>query len=554
MINVSKELKRACNSSETIRYREFIRFNNNTIPFQIPHLLELTDIDIKGNLSANAYTENTFFGTFNMKMLEFEAENSIDFKGKEFDYYKEVNGEEFKIGRFIVTEVKDSDTFENVVVTAYDYALKFATKYKSDLNFKSSGVTFKQYINEICTKCGVTLKNEHLIGENVIIQESPEGTDVQFGNAIAYGAGFQGTFATITPDNELEFILENETSGESERIITTENGEYVLTESGSLISTEEFEIIQDYTELDDKRDTRPITCVLVAIDEDSIDFGAIVKDEALISKYGENWLRIIGNPLIRSTQKCQEVAPLILNNVKGFGYTAFESKYTFKPYLTLGDVVRIKRSDGALVKTNILRITTEYDDITLQAPSIINASVEYEPITPDNKLNDALINIDKAKAQIVLKVDSNGNVAEARLDANADDGSTFSIKADNINFNGKTFNLTTENLAITSTNFTLDKNGNLTCNNANVSGTITSSNGTIAGWNLDSEKLSYGQYFLNKNGYARIYTYADLVIIRNYLLGNIDLDSNDIAYYDMNGDGQVTSYEIQQLRQKIIGR
>ena len=47
--------------------------------------------------------------------------------------------------------------------------------------------------------------------------------------------------------------------------------------------------------------------------------------------------------------------------------------------------------------------------------------------------------------------------------------------------NGKTINLTGDNTIIKSTNFNVDKNGNMSCKNANVTGTITSSNATITG-------------------------------------------------------------------------
>ncbi len=47
--------------------------------------------------------------------------------------------------------------------------------------------------------------------------------------------------------------------------------------------------------------------------------------------------------------------------------------------------------------------------------------------------------------------------------------------------NGKDINLTGDNTIISSTNFNVDKNGNMSCNNAKVSGTITSNNATITG-------------------------------------------------------------------------
>ena len=47
--------------------------------------------------------------------------------------------------------------------------------------------------------------------------------------------------------------------------------------------------------------------------------------------------------------------------------------------------------------------------------------------------------------------------------------------------NGKNINLTGDNTIITSNNFNVDKNGNMTCNNAIVNGKITSNDATITG-------------------------------------------------------------------------
>lgn len=50
---------------------------------------------------------------------------------------------------------------------------------------------------------------------------------------------------------------------------------------------------------------------------------------------------------------------------------------------------------------------------------------------------------------------------------------------------GKEINLTGDNVIIKSNNFNVDKNGNLSCSNANISGTINSSNATITGGKID---------------------------------------------------------------------
>ena len=70
MLQVSDKFKKGCNS-DSLKYREYI-------------IIDGKQVDIKGNLSATAYKDTTFFGTFNMKMLTFQTENDINYKKKEF--------------------------------------------------------------------------------------------------------------------------------------------------------------------------------------------------------------------------------------------------------------------------------------------------------------------------------------------------------------------------------------------------------------------------------------------------------------------------------------
>ena len=137
--------------------------------------------------------------------------------------------------------------------------------------------------------------------------------------------------------------------------------------------------------------------------------------------------------------------------------------------------------------------------------------------------------------------------------------------------------------------FKVEKDGTLTCSNANISGTITSStikgntitggtisgstitgntisggtiNGTtvnttsgeIGGWTINENGLTNGKVFINNNGPSTVYTVADLIIIRNYIMGlqGFELSDAMIKHYDFNGDGQVTASDYVIL-QNIIG-
>lgn len=355
--NVSSTFKANC-KKDSAKYREYIVIDNK-------------EIDIKGDLSDTAYKDNTFFGKFNLKMLKFETENDIDYKKKEFTYYKEVDGEALKIGTFIVTEVKDSDTFESVNVTAYDYGLKFANPYVTSLDY--SDTTLFQVVKEICTNCEVELENTSLPNGDFIVDSNQFVNEEQFGDVVAQASGINGMFATINSNDKLEFIFTNETN----------------------------EIIEDYVELDDKRDTWPITSVLVATSEDLETAGAVKKDQSLIDKYGEHWLKIYSYGFAYSTEKCQQLVNAIFNQVKGFAYSSFKSEYSFLPYLSLGDKIKFKNKEGKLVDSIILRYETNYDEITLEAPSIINASVDYElPETPETTSKKALFKVDQALGEI----------------------------------------------------------------------------------------------------------------------------------------------------------
>ena len=336
MIAVSNSCKNACNS-DTLKYKEYIVINNQTI-------------EIRGKLSATAFNDKNFIGTFNLKSLTFETENNIDFKEKEFEYYKQVNNESFKIGTFITTEVENSDTNELVKVVAMDYGLKFATPYATALDYDSGNITMQDVLDEIITNVGIQLssKSQTLPNKDFIVDSNQFVNSEVYGDVISAIAGINGMFAIITDDDKLKLFTIEQTN----------------------------EIIEDYTELDDKRDTHPITIVQLGMSQvQGVEVEA--RWEEGIELYGENYLILNDNPFAYTMEKRQQLVENILDQVKGLGYSSFESKYSFKPYLQRGDKIKFRNKEGNLIDSIILKIDTDYDDITLSAPSIADATVDY---------------------------------------------------------------------------------------------------------------------------------------------------------------------------------
>lgn len=102
--------------------------------------------------------------------------------------------------------------------------------------------------------------------------------------------------------------------------------------------------------------------------------------------------------------------------------------------------------------------------------------------------------------------------------------------------------------------FSIDLEGNMTCNNANVNGVVNSTDGNIGGWTINNKGLTNGTVFLNSDGSSTIYTVADLIIIRGYIMEyeGFDLYGAMLQHYDINGDGVVNTQDY-VLLQELIG-
>ena len=335
MINVSQAIKNSCKADKNT-HTEYILINNQ-------------QIYIKGKLSATAYKDTTFFGTFNMKVLEFETDNITQFRNREFEYYKVIDGNAFKIGTFITTEVVDSDSQESVRVTANDYALKFAVPYTTSLDYSSGNVTLFQVLQECCTQVGVTLDNLTLDNGSFIVDSNQFVNGEMVGDVISAIAGISGNFATITSEDKLKLLFYENTG----------------------------EIIEDYIDLKDKRDTWPITSVSIGSSQVEGQ-EAILRDETLIEEYGEHWLTLNDNPFAYTLAKRQQLVTAIFNKVKGFGYSSFEAEYVYRPYYELGDKIKFRNKNGDLVDSIILRYEMDNDNCIFKAPSITSSSVNYE--------------------------------------------------------------------------------------------------------------------------------------------------------------------------------
>ncbi len=160
-----------------------------------------------------------------------------------------------------------------------------------------------------------------------------------------------------------------------------------------------------------------------------------------------------------------------------------------------------------------------------------NAQTNYSQLQQTATSISATVANNNTKANIIARINDNTSTAQ--------------IEADNINLAGKTINISANGvLGISSENFSVNTNGDITANS-----------GTMGGWTLSSTGLinDDGNLYIRNNGYSSIYTYADMVIMRNFLMNKIELNQEEQAHYDLNNDGRIDSNDLFIMRRRILG-
>lgn len=308
------------------------------------------------NLYDDCYKDGNFIGTFVMKRIEFTYNDSdLEFKQKEFNAYKEYKlddgtWESINYGTFIVQAVDPSDTKEEVKVTAYDYGLKFANPYISELDYSSGTITLLQVLQEVCTKCGVELATTDFANSGFLVDSNQFDGLSMFGNVVSAVAGISCNFAKIKADNKLYLEFKNDT--------------------GIVID------VSDYEEFDDKRDTHPYNAVSLGMSAVEGENVTLVDESVEPGK--ENYLTINDNPFAYTQEKRNQLIKAIFDKVNGFGYSSFVLSNCLYPQLECGDLIQVRNKEGQLVDTIVLRLSYEETEIKLEAPSTINATVKYE--------------------------------------------------------------------------------------------------------------------------------------------------------------------------------
>ena len=418
---------------------------------------------------ADCYDEGNVIGNAIASQLSFDMEYVPKFDT--FEYLAGIwtgnNYEYVSYGLFTVFDDVEKNQFTKHI-TAFDDLIKFNTPYEDDNVYPK---TLYEELQLICNNTGVSLGNLTIPNGSFVVENNQFVNGETNKTVLKEICRITGTFATIK-NNVLYLELKNNTNESINK--------------------------SHHAPVDWKRRTYGINQVIIGMENVEGEY-VLMQDDDDIALNGVHKLVINDNYFAYTQEKRQELIEELYEQVHGFGYLPYELKGKWMINYEIGDSVNIDGIDTIILR--ILGKSPNSVESEMSAPAIIDSVIEYVDNTNDieNQVRVAQVIVNKEISEVDIR--------------------------------GKTINLNADNISITSPNFSVTPEGQ-----------ITSKSGIIGGYKIGENQL-YAETFAPYD-----FEETDLQKITDYLRGQGTLTPEELELYDVNNDDVVNAIDLLIIR------
>lgn len=506
MIKISEDIKKLYIEDGTPIELE-VRFKDNAFPT----IKGLDVLSEQMTLHESICEEEQLkFGGCNASSFELTVFNlNSGIKGYEIEPVLITKKTEIPLGVFYVETIEKYAGKDYKKLTAYDKMRYFDVDVKDWYDSLTFPISVKNFRDSLCNYVGVEQNDVTLIADNVMLTKELDSSNGINGLSLMKQiCEISGVFGRMDRYGKLDYLsLESSMllpaddlfpandlypsagSGDSENsfnISTSLMYEHPLVEDFFtsnidgviIVDSEGAQVLTEYNQ-----NPYYVQDNFVIIGQTHETITALAN--ALLSKISSISYRPINSSKIKG-QPYVECGDFISGEVNGYGFEAYVFQRDLTGIKALRDAYICKGKEmlendmnGVTAQLQRLNKTTERVKTSVQ---VTEKGLESEVKRATDAESELSTRIEQTEQKIVLRVDSaTGKIVQVSLIGDTGSGTEFKVDADNINLSasdvinllsGGTINLTGKNIAITSDNFSVTKEGKMTCNDANIEGDI----------------------------------------------------------------------------------
>lgn len=454
--------------------------------------------------------EQLKFGGCNASSFELTVFNlNSGIKGYEIEPVLITNKTEIPLGVFYVETIEKYAGKDYKKLTAYDKMRYFDVDVKDWYDNLTFPISVKNFRDSLCEYVGVEQNNVTLITDNIMLTKELDSSNGINGLSLMKQiCEISGVFGRMNRYGKFDYL-----SLESSMLLPADdlypaNDLYPSAGGGSsensfnipTLLMYEHPLVEDFF-------TSNIDGVII-FDSDGAQVVTeynqnpyYVQDNFLIMGQTHETIMSLANSLLSKISSISyrpinsskikgqphvECGDFISGEVNGYGFEAYVFqrdltgiKALRDSYICKGKEMLENDMNGVTAQLQRLNKTTERVKTSVQ---VTEKGLESEVKRATDAESELSTRIEQTEQQIILRVNSSGKIVQVSLIGDTGSGTEFKVNSDNINLSandvinllsGGTINLTGKNIAITSDNFSVTKEGKMTCQEADIRGKVT---------------------------------------------------------------------------------